>query len=263
MTSLIIGIIIILLATYMTVDQNGLVVLSYFPVIVGMFTGLITGDLQTGMVVGGTFQLMQLGVAALGGASVPNYGLATIVGAYIAIKTGAGLKAGIAVGLPVGMLAIQLDVVAKIVANFVAHKAQTLANEGKFKRMNATLWLGPVLFGLTTGIPTAIVVIFGPSVVNWILHVVPAWVTNGLAIAGGMLPVVGIAMLLHYMPAKKYLTFLLIGFVLAAYLNLPILAIAIVGFGAAYFIFNSEMKKQDQLATTTATNAPKGDDYDE
>lgn len=73
-------ILILLLIGYMTIDQNGPVVLSWFSVIVGMIAGLIMGDMNTGLVIGGTFQLMSLGVAALGGASAPNYGLATIMG---------------------------------------------------------------------------------------------------------------------------------------------------------------------------------------
>ena len=62
-------ILITILAGYMTIDQNGPVVLSWFSVIVGMISGLIMGDMNTGLVIGGTFQLMSLGVAALGGAS--------------------------------------------------------------------------------------------------------------------------------------------------------------------------------------------------
>ncbi|MGX9736895.1 PTS sugar transporter subunit IIC, partial [Lactiplantibacillus plantarum] len=75
-------ILIVLLAGYMTIDQNGLVIMSWFPVIVGTITGLIMGDLPTALTIAGTFQLMMLGVAALGGASAPNYGLATIVGIF-------------------------------------------------------------------------------------------------------------------------------------------------------------------------------------
>lgn len=94
-------ILIVLLAGYMTIDQNGLVIMSWFPVIVGTITGLIMGDLPTALTIAGTFQLMMLGVAALGGASAPNYGLATIVGIFIAVRTGSGIKSAIAVGLPV------------------------------------------------------------------------------------------------------------------------------------------------------------------
>lgn len=114
------NILIVILAGYMTVDQNEPVVLSWFSVIVGMISGLIMGDMNTGLMIGGTFQLMSLGVAALGGASAPNYGLATIIGTFIAVRTGTGVDAAIAVGLPVGLLAIQLEVVVRIHINFIS-----------------------------------------------------------------------------------------------------------------------------------------------
>ncbi len=43
------------------------------PAIAGMISGMIMGDLKTGLMVGGTLQLMRLGIAAFGGASVPDY----------------------------------------------------------------------------------------------------------------------------------------------------------------------------------------------
>jgi len=259
------NILIVLLAGYMTIDQNGPVVLSWFSAIVGMISGLIMGDVSTGLMIGGTFQLMSLGVAALGGASAPNYGLATIIGTFIAVRTGTGIDAAIAVGLPVGLLAIQLEVVARIILNFVAHKMQSDNNEGKWGRMNRIALLGPAICSLQTLIPTVIVVAFGASVVNLILKVIPEWVTNGLSIAAGMLPVVGIAMLMRYMPVKKFLPFILIGFVLSAYLNVPVLGIAIVGFAAAFGYFKIQLEKAETAAAVPAAGAvdEMGDDFDE
>ena len=43
------NILIVILAGYMTVDQNGPFVLSWFSVIVGMISGLIMGDMNTGL----------------------------------------------------------------------------------------------------------------------------------------------------------------------------------------------------------------------
>ena len=245
-------ILIVLLAGYMTIDQNGPVVMSWFSVIVGTISGLIMGDLNTGLMIGGTFQLMSLGVAALGGASAPNYGLATIIGTFIAVRTGTGIDAAVGVGLPVGLLAIQLEVVVRIVNNFVAHKMQSDNNEGKWKNMNRIAWVGPLLCSLQTIIPTVIVVCFGANVVNFILDVIPQWVTDGLSIAAGMLPVVGIGMLMRYMPVKKFLPFILIGFILSAYLSMPVLGIAIVGFAAAFWYFTTEMKKAAEAEKAVA-----------
>lgn len=258
-------ILILALVGWMTVDQNGPVVMSWFSVIVGMISGLIMGDLNTGLVIGGTFQLMSLGVAALGGASAPNYGLATIIGTFIAVRTGTGVESAIAVGLPVGLLAIQLEVVVRIVNNFIAHKMQDCNNNGQWDRMNRIALLGPIVCSLQTIIPTLIVICFGSAVVSFVLEFIPAWVTDGLSIAAGMLPVVGVGMLMRYMPVKKFLPMLLLGFVLSAYLGVPVLGIAIVGFAAAFWYFTSEINRSEAVAVTAAAaaNTDMGDDFDE
>ncbi|MHC5250006.1 PTS mannose/fructose/sorbose/N-acetylgalactosamine transporter subunit IIC [Enterococcus sp. LJL90] len=261
------GLLIIALSIWMVWDQQGLVVTTWFPIMVALFAGIIMGDMATAMVIGGTFQLMALGVANIGGSSVPNWGLAALVGIYVAIRTTNNIEeakaVALAVGVPVGMLGIQLDVLAKILNTYVTHAAQTAANQMNFKKMNRILWLGPVIFGLTTAVPTALCVLFGDRIVNLILNFVPEWFTNGLSIAGSMLPVVGIALLLQVMPVKKYLTMLLLGFVLAAYLNLPILGVSIVGFALAYYFFTTEMKKSSPEAATEVGTVDEGDDFDE
>lgn len=241
------GILIILLSIWIVLDQQGLVVMTWFPVMVSLFVGIIMGDMSTAMVIGGTFQLMSLGVANIGGSSVPNWGLATLVGSYIAIKTTGNIEeakaVALAVGVPVGMLGIQLDVLAKLLNTYVTHAAQKAANEKNFKKMTRIFWIGPVIFGLSTAIPTALCVIFGDTIVTLILNSVPEWFTNGLSIAGSMLPVVGIALLLQVMPVKKYLSMLIFGFVFSAYLNIPILGISLIGFALAYYYFVTQMGK--------------------
>lgn len=262
MPELLQNLLIILLAVVMSLDVQGIAVLTGFPVIVGLFAGLIMGDMHTAMVIAGTFQLMSLGVAGLGGASVPDYGLATIIGTFMAVRTGIGTGAALAVGLPVGMLAIQLDVLVKMINTGFAHKAREAANAKHFKQMNLWLCMGPVCVAIKQFLPMAVMVFFGADAVEAILKVIPTWMSNGLNIAGGMLPVVGVALLLHYMPAKKYLTFLIVGFVLSAYLKLPVLAIGLLGFAAAYFVFYLASNKTT-VATENSSDQVEDDDYDE
>ena len=130
--------------------------------------------------------------------------------------------------------------------------------------MNRIFWLGPIIFMLSTAIPTALCVIFGEQIVSFILDSVPEWFTNGLSIAGNMLPVVGIALLLQVMPAKKFMTMLMIGYVLSAYLNMPMLGVSIVGLAIAYYYFTTQMKKPAAAAAGTASAIEEeGDEWDE
>ncbi len=259
------NILMVLLASYATLDNQGITILNYWPVTVGLVSGLIMGDMHTAMIIGGTFQLMSLGVAALGGASVPDYGLATIVGTFLAVRTHSGIATALGVGLPVGLLVIQLDVLIKILNNFVAHKSQEYAHKKEFNKMRWINWLGPLFFALKNFIPMVIIVTLGPSAISFILKVIPKWITNGLTIAGGMLPVVGLGMLLHYMPTKKYISYVLIGFVLAAYLKISVLGIAIIGLAASIIIYQQEIKQSTQKKSASLMDATvnEGDDYDE
>ena len=201
-------ILITIIAFIKAVDMYGTQVLAFNSIIFGALTGLVLGDPYTGLVVGGTVQLMSLGVAALGGSSVPDYPTATIIATAISIATGKGTQVGLAVGIAVGLLGVQLDVIAKILNGFVAKKSQDYANKRQFKQMTGILWICPVLIGLTAALPTFLSITLGVDAVNFILNTMPAWFTNGLAIAGGLLPVIGVGMLLNYMPAKKYFSFI-------------------------------------------------------
>lgn len=259
------NILVILIAAYMAWDNGtGNQITGNWPVIIGMLVGLIMGNMSVGLVIGGTLQLMSLGVAAIGGSSIPEYGVATIVGVFIAIRTGASTGTAIAVGLPVGMLTLQLDVLVKIINNFFAHWSQKLLHEKKFDKMDPVFYLTIFVWMLKYVIPIGLVVMFGTPVVKLILKVVPIWFTNGLTIAGGVLPVVGIGMLLRYMPVNKYLAYLIAGFVLAGYLKLPILGVALLGLAASYEIYRINSKKlNENVAVVSAEQDDEGDDFDE
>lgn len=248
-------VLITLIAFIKAVDMYGTQIFTFNSIIYGAIVGLILGDLQTGLLVGGTIQLMSLGVASIGGSSVPDYPTATIIATAIAITTGQGMKAGLALGLPVGMLGVQLDVMAKIANGFIARKSQAYANKRQFNKMTGILFICPVLIGLTAALPVFISITLGKGVVEAILNFMPAWFTGGLTIAGKILPVVGIAVLLRFMPVKKYMDYLLIGFVAAAYLKVPILGVAIVGFALAYNLYKKRLSE--------STMAFAGGDEDE
>ena len=79
---------------------------------------------------------MSLGVTALGGASIPEYGVATnYFSIFIATRNGVSTGEAVAVGLPVGMLTLQLDVFVKYVNTFFAHWEQKLLHQKKFSQM--------------------------------------------------------------------------------------------------------------------------------
>lgn len=69
----IIQVILVFLVTFVAaIDQFSFLESLYQPLVTGMVIGLILGDLQTGLIVGGTYQLMTIGNMPIGGAQPPN-----------------------------------------------------------------------------------------------------------------------------------------------------------------------------------------------
>lgn len=257
------NILIILLPMYALIDNRGITIMNHWPVTVGLFAGLIMGDVPTALAIAGTFQLMSLGVAALGGSSVPDYALATVVAIYLNSRTGLDVGASVAIGLPVGILAINLDVLTRTLNSIITEKSKKYLELREFKKMQTVNFLSIFLVAMQAFIPMIILVAFGPAAVQSIIELVPEWVTSGLNIAGGMLPVVGVAMLMRYMPTGRYIWALLVGFVMAAYSSMPILAISIIGFALAVYTYNKLTNSKVALSSTSNVEIETGDDFDE
>ncbi|MGL5434574.1 MAG: PTS mannose/fructose/sorbose/N-acetylgalactosamine transporter subunit IIC [Lachnospiraceae bacterium] len=256
-------ILVIVLSGYMLYDHGtGRQLVGREPVMIAILMGLIMGDLQTALIIGGTLQLMSLGVAGMGGASVPEYGMAAMVGIFLAARNGLDTGTAVTVGLPVGMLGMQLDVLVKMLNNVWAHMEKKYLHERNYKKMQLVFLLSIFTFALKYMVPVTVVVFFGPAIVEVILNVLPTWFLSGLSVAGGMLPVVGICMLMNFMPLKKYFSFIIAGFVFSAYLGLPILGVAFLGGAAAYYIYLSNSKNVGSQYAVAADGAG-GDDYDE
>ncbi len=115
------------------------------PVIAGFITGLIMGDTTIGLMVGGTLQLMQLGIAAFGGASIPDYFTGAVIGTVFAIISGEGAEFGIGLAVPVSLLMLQLDVVARLGNVFLLHRVDA-AIEKNARQKNSGSCFGRLNF---------------------------------------------------------------------------------------------------------------------
>ena len=92
--------------------------------------------------------------------------------------------------------------------------------------------------------------IFGEAFVKNVLNYMPQWLMGGLKSAGTMLPAVGIAILMHYLPIKKFGAYMIFGFVADAFLQLPKLGVALVGVGFAINRYNSIIHDKNQSGSS-------------
>lgn len=223
------------------------------PSLAGFMAGLILGDIKTGLFVGGTLNLLVLGVGNFGGASIPDYMTGALLGTAFAIQSKEP-ELGVTLAIPIGLLMIQLDILARFSNTFFQHRAEKYVAEGKLKKASHMNLFGLIPQSLSRMVPVFIALIFGSAFVQLVVNHIPMWLMNGLKTAGGILPALGVAILLRYLPVNKNIPYLILGFVLAAYLKVPVLGVALVGVAIAILVFQSD-KEEQQAAVNTEVNA--------
>lgn len=233
--SVLIILVLILYTAIAVIDQISIQCGLYTPLFAAVITGALLGDLQTGLIIGATLQLMTLGVATYGGATVPDYLSGAIMGTTYAIISGQGAEYGIGLAIPIGLLLTQMDILGRMSNSFFQHYADRCAEKGDYRGVERANLLGILPWVLSRVIPVFIGLCFGETVVNSINAIIPAWFMTGLKTAGAILPAMGISILMRYLPIKKYYAYFIIGFVMIAYGggSYTVMAAALVGLALA------------------------------
>lgn len=227
---------------------------TWQPAIAGLFAGVVMGDMTVGLYIGGTLQLMVLGLGTFGGSSLPDYTSGALIGTAFAVTSGSQ-EIGLAIAVPAGVLLVQLDVLARFANTYFQHVCEKACDNKNWKMVNLGVVLGIIPWSLSRIIPMLACLVLGQEVISVAAEAAPDWLINGFNFVGSLLPSVGLAILLRYLPLKRYWMFALLGFFLAAYLGVPVLGVAIVGLIAAalkYYDLTSNANVQPAVAVAAA-----------
>lgn len=214
------------------------------PLLAGTGAAIITGDITQGVIIAATLELLWLGTNNVGVYTPPDIIAGSIVGVAMGVLSGGGMATGIAVAIPVALLIQQLNIVAQTANIGLAHRADAISEQGDMfsNRIGILHWTGGFFIALTRIVPIFLVVLLGVPVIDLVLSYIPENVLTGLTVASKLVSAVGFAMLLRMLLQKKSWVFLLIGYTLHSYMNVPILGVAMLGVVVAYFY--------DRLVTT-------------
>jgi len=94
-------------------------------------------------------------------------------------------------------------------------------------------------------IPAFLGVGLGIDAAAKLLDIIPAWLSDGLGYAGGVLPALGIAMLLLIIASNEVWPFFFLGFIAAVYMNLNAVAGAILGVVIAIIYIQLKSAKEE------------------
>lgn len=250
-----IQILLVFIVTFVAaIDQFNLLESLYQPIVTGPIIGWILGDVQMGLIVGGTYQLITIGNMPVGGAQPPNAVVGGIMATVLAISLGLEPNEAVGAAIPFALLGQYGITLLFTAMSPIMAKADSYAEDGNTKGIDRLNYVAMGILGLIFGLIVTVFFVGGASFGQQLLDTIPAWVMKGLDAAGGMMRFVGFAILLKVMISRPLWGFYFIGFALAIIVNSvgdlgssALLILALIGFALAFWDY--------QLQTKIRTNA--------
>ena len=247
------------------IDQFDLLESLYQPIVTGAVIGLILGDVTTGLVVGGTYQLMTIGNMPVGGAQPPNAVIGGIMAAVFAIASGLEVEAAVGLAVPFALIGQYMVTLLFTVMSPIMSVADKMAEKADTKGIVRLNWLAMIALGALFAVVCTIGLIGGAAAgdaLTAFFDKVP-WLMTGLSAAGGMMRFVGFATLLRIMLSNDLWGIYFAGFAVATVIGyVPglggscLILVAFIGIAMALYDF------QTRVAMKSAGVGSNGGDED-
>ena len=204
--------------------------------IIGLFVGIIMGDVSKGVAIGAAIHTMYLGVVNYGGTLPSDQLLACIVAIPLAISTGLDTETAVALAATFGALGVAFDTIWKTLNTSVwsPYVDKCVANNnykgivrgsGIFPLLTSIVLRAPIIFAL---------LYFGSDTVNWLVNNLPATLLHGLSVMGSILPAMGFGIFISIIGRPIQIPYFICGFFVMQLFGIPIIGCAVFGFFLAF-----------------------------
>ncbi len=233
------------------------------PIIACSLIGLVTGHLTAGIILGATVQMVALGWANIGAAVAPDAALASVASAILMVQGGKfDLQTITGTIMPAAILLATAGLVLTTLVRFISvgliHVADGFAEKGSYSGVSMIHLFALLLQGLRIAIPAAIILAVPAATVQNALASIPDWLSQGLAVGGGMVVVVGYAMVINIMATAELWPFFFLGFVLAPLSSITLIGMGILGVVFA-LIYLALSEKGGSAGAASGSGDPIGD----
>lgn len=211
------------------------------PLVAGLVLGLAFGDVTAGVLCGVAVQGVFIANLTTGGATNSEITYASYGGIGLALASSGGNPAiavtlSVLIGQTFGLIFYNTRMAAY---SFWNNRAQKAAEELDYRGITMNhLILPQITTFLLRAVPITLAIYFGASFVEDLLAVVPEVVTDIISVLGGVLPALGIAMLMNIVLKEPlHFIYFFAGFVLMAFVGLDMIALVFIAALVAYIVY--------------------------
>ncbi|PLR35108.1 PTS sugar transporter subunit IIC [Chimaeribacter californicus] len=201
------------------------------PLVSGMVVGAILGDIQTGIVIGVAVQAVYIAMVTPGGSMPADLNFVAWPAIALGILSGQGTAVAVALAATIGILGTLLFNAMMVLNSYWNHRADVAAEQGDERGIYLNSAIGPQATNfLLRFVPSFVAVFFGARYISGVMDALPTMVLTTMNVLGGILPAVGIAILLkQIIRHASMLIYFLVGFICIVFLKLNMVALVIVG----------------------------------
>lgn len=235
------------------------------PLVAGLLVGLAFGDVKNGILCGLAVQAVFIANLSTGGATNSEITYAAYGGIGLAMATtknpAIAVTLAIFIGQTFGLIFYNGRMALYSFWNTRAEKAAHNNNDRQIV-LNHLVYPQITTF-LLRAVPVFLAIFYGKGLVNWLINSIPAIVTHIIQVLGGVLPALGIAMLMSIVIKNKaHFIFFFAGFVLLAFAKLSMIAIVFIAALVAYLYYIATAKTK-QPAPNSIDNGTEAVDTDD
>lgn len=217
------------------------------PLVAGFVSGLVMGDLPTGIMIGAAIQAIYIGAVYVGGGVQPNIAFAQYIVIPLAIVSKASVETAIAMAIPLSMVGTLASLLVKNLNIIFVHYQDSLIDKGKLKEAAMVPVWGQITNFSSYFFPILLIDYFGTDMATAIINAIPPQVSGIFGIFGGMMPLLGFTILLTMIMKKKTdFIYYFFGFMLVSVLNLNMITIVVMACLIALVIYECSMKKEGE-----------------
>lgn len=241
-----------------SVGSNLISIGAQRPIFIGWITGILCGDMKTGIIIGCECEAIYMGVNAIGGVRASNTQAATTFAVTLAVFSDADIETAMALAVTVGLVLNSLSTLTGAIANSLQSIYERLSSKGNIRGYSLFRFVQAFLVTGTQSLLLFICTYLGATGVQAFFDKIPGWVMTGLKASSNCLVVVGLCLTTQCIWTPDTPFWVILGFVLSKNAGLGVLPIAAIGTVIAYFDFRRNYenlqreKKYEAMGSLTA-----------
>ena len=175
------------------------------PLVAGMLIGIILGNVSQGIILGCAVNALYLGSITVGGVAANDINFAAYIGIPLAMVSGATVEEALTLAALLGALGVFMWNFVKIInVYWIRVMEKQIAADNLDNAARVPLY-GNIFLFICRFFPIFLACLLGPEIMQGVMNAIPPQLSAIIGIFGGMLPLIGFAIILKTCVKLRYL----------------------------------------------------------